>query len=69
MGKMKALAMDMEDNFIDEVSARIGGCEDIQQLIDDLFESGCFKLISHMNIWEQKEFLDELWGEFWSNHQ
>jgi hypothetical protein len=69
MGKVKSLMMDYEDQFVEAVSARIGECETVDELNMKLIEDRAFVNIMYMSGPEQDEWVDELWGEFWSNHQ
>ena len=68
MGKMKSWMMDLEEQFIQDVSDRIGGCEMVEELIEKLLADGCFDNISHMSSSEKDEFVEELWNEFWSDY-
>jgi len=68
MGKMKALAMDLEEQFIDEVAVRIGGCESIDELIDQLDKDKCFENIVHLSGPEKDELVYTLWNDFWSEY-
>ena len=63
---MSSYVMDMEENFIDAVSERIGSCEVIDQLIDQLEKDKCFNLIAHMSVVEKESYVYELWNDFWS---
>jgi len=63
---MSSYIMDLEDQFIEEASKRIGGCEDIGELLESLERDGCMKLCVHMSDTQKLEFVDELWHEFWS---
>ncbi len=63
---MSSYVMDCEDQFIDEASKRIGGCEDIGELLESLERDGCMKLCVHMSDTQKLEFVDEIWNEFWS---
>lgn len=63
---MSSYVMDCEDKFIDEVSARIGGCESVGELLESLEKDGCMKLCIHMTDTQKLEFVDELWNDFWS---
>lgn len=63
---MSSFVMDSEDQFIDEVSARIGGCEDVGELLESIERDGCLRLIAHMSDGEKCEFVEELWNDFWS---
>jgi hypothetical protein len=63
---MSSYVMDCEDKFIDEVSARIGGCESIQELLESLHKDSCVRLIAHMSGEEKLDFVCELWNDFWS---
>ena len=66
MGKVKAWAMDLEEEFYDAVSAKIGGCE----CLDELFEVMRPKmhLVSHKDKTEVDCILQEMWYEFWSDY-
>ena len=65
---MSSYIMDLEDQFIEEASKRIGGCEDIGELLESLENDGCMKLCVHMTDREKLEFVDEIWHEFWSDY-
>jgi len=65
---MSSFVMDCEDRFIDEVSARISGCESVHELVDSLISDKCFFWVAHMNAREQAEYVHELWNEYWSQH-
>lgn len=68
MGRVKALAMDLEDQFIERVSETIGGQETVGELMLDLVNNGSTELIRHMDWREKREFIVELWNEYWSNY-
>lgn len=68
MGKMKAYMMDLEDQFIDEVSVHIKGCEDVSELMLNLVNGDCMKLISHMSTNEKIDYINELWNSYWSQY-
>jgi len=68
MGKMKAYMMDLEEQFIDEVSARIKGCEHVEELMLSLVNGDCLKLISHMSTSEKVDYINELWNSYWSEY-
>ncbi len=65
---MSSYVMDCEDQFINSVSLRIGGCEQVSELLNLLTKDNCFADIAHMSANEQLEFVDELWNEFWSEY-
>lgn len=65
MGRVKALAMALEDEFIDAVSTHIGGCEHVDELIATLEQHRSFDLIKHLSNYEQCEFATELWNDYW----
>jgi len=65
---MSSYVMDCEDQFINSVSLRIGGCEQVSELLNLLTKDNCFADIAHMSANEQLEFVDELWNEYWSAH-
>ena len=65
---MSSYVMDCEEQFINSVSLRIGGCEHISELLNALTKDSCFNDIAHMNAMEQLEFVDELWNEYWSEY-
>ena len=65
---MSSYVMDCEEQFINSVNLRIGGCESVSELVNLLTKDNCFADIAHMDAREQLELVDELWGEFWSNY-
>lgn len=65
---MSSFVMDCEEQFINSVSLRIGGCEQVSELLNLLTKDKCFADIAHMSANEQLEFVDELWNEFWSEY-
>jgi len=66
MGKMKAYMMDLEEDFIDEVSSRIKDCETLEELMLSLVNGDCLKLISHMSTSEKVDYIKELWNSYWA---
>ena len=64
---MSSYIMDLEDLFIEEASKRIGGCEQVGELLESLEKDGCMKICAHMTDSEKLEFVDEIWSEFWSS--
>ena len=69
MGKMKSYMMDLEEQFIQDVSDRIGECEMIEELLEKLVQDNCFDNVAHLSSAEQDEWVDELWNEFWMEYQ
>lgn len=67
MGRVKAMVMDMEDQFIERVSETIGGQETVGELMLDLVNNGSTELLRHMDWLEKREFIVELWNEYWSS--
>lgn len=65
---MSSYIMDLEDQFIKEASKRIGGCENIGELLESLEKDGCMKLCIHMTDTQKLEFVDEIWNEYWSEY-
>lgn len=65
---MSSYVMDCEDQFIESVRLRIGGCEHVSELLNALTKDNCFNDIAHMSAAEQIEFVEELWNDFWSDH-
>jgi hypothetical protein len=65
MGRVKALVMDFEDKFIDNVSEIIGGCECVDELLTSLEKDGSMDLITHMTDSDKLDFIGELWNDFW----
>lgn len=68
MGKVKAMAMDMEEQFIERVSETIGGQESVEELMLDLVNNGSTNLILHLDWRERAELITELWNEYWSEY-
>ena len=65
---MSSYVMDCEDQFINSVSLRIGGCEHITELLMALTRDKCWNDIAYMTANEQLEFVEELWNEYWSEY-
>jgi hypothetical protein len=65
---MSSYVMDCEEQFINSVSLRIGGCEHISELLNALTKDNCFNDIAHMDAMEQLGFVEDLWDEFWSEY-
>jgi hypothetical protein len=65
---MSSYIMDLEDQFIDEASKRIGSCENIGELLESLERDGCMRLCIHMTDTEKLEFVDEIWNKYWSEY-
>ena len=68
MGKMKAYMMDLEEQFIDDVSIHIKGCEDVSELMLKLVNNNSLELISHMSTSEKIDYINELWNSYWSQY-
>ncbi len=68
MGKVKAMMMDMEEEFIDEVAARIGGCEQVEDLMLELVNADKMRLVSHLSTAEQIDWINEMWNNFWTEY-
>ena len=65
---MSTYVMDCEEQFINSVNLRIGGCEHITELHMALTRDKCWNDIAHMSDNEKLEFVEELWSEFWSDY-
>jgi len=65
---MSSYVMDCEEQFINSVNLRIGGCEHITELHMALTRDKCWSDIAYMSANEQLEFVEELWNEFWSEY-
>jgi hypothetical protein len=67
MGKMKALAMDMEEQFIDKCGEIAGECETFAEYVERavLFDN----LVIHLDKEEVADIISETWDEFWSKHR
>ena len=68
---MSSYVMDFEEQFINSVNLRIGGCEHIRQKFWNEFghlQEICWNDIAHMSDNEKLEFVEELWGEFWCDY-
>ena len=65
---MSSYVKDCEEQFINSVNLRIGGCEHITELHMALTRDKCWNDIAHMSDNEKLEFVEELWSEFWSDY-
>ena len=63
---MSGYIMDLEEDFVEEVSKRIGSCEHVHELVQSLEEDECMKLCAWMDI-EKLDFVYELWDEYWAD--
>ena len=64
---MSGYIMDLEEDFVEEVSKRIGGCEHVHELVQQLEEDDCMKLCAWMSDIEKLDFVYELWDEYWAD--
>lgn len=67
MGKVKAMAMDMEDMFFDGAADVVHECEDFEQFYDLMRPQ--LDLVKHMDIVEVVNILNGIWNDFWSDYQ
>ena len=63
MGKVKALAMDMEEQFIDKCAEIATECESFVEYAERavLFDS----FVIHLDEQEVADIISETWDEFW----
>tara|TARA_R100000951_G_C2631341_1_gene177753 strand:+ start:135 stop:338 length:204 start_codon:yes stop_codon:yes gene_type:complete len=65
MGKVKAMLMDMEDNFLDEAQVAILGCDHEGEFAENLNHARY--LMAHLSDNEYVCYVSELWNSYWSN--
>lgn len=66
MGKVKAVAMDMEDMFFDAAADVVHECEDFEQFYDLMRPQ--LDLVKHMDVHEIVNILNGIWNDFWSEY-
>lgn len=64
MGKVKGMAMDMEDMFFDAAAEVVLECEDFEQFYNLMRPQ--LDLVKHMDIVEVVNILNGIWNEYWS---
>ena len=64
MGKVKSMAMDMEDMFFDAAAEVVLECEDFEQFYNLMRPQ--LDLVKHMDIVEVVNILNGIWNEYWS---
>jgi hypothetical protein len=63
---MSNYVMDCEEQFMDEATAVIGECDDVNDLLQTMEENGHLRLLEHFSDGEKCELVDEIWNDFWS---
>ena len=66
MGKVKAMAMDMEEMFFDAAGDVIHECDHFSEFVDVMKPQ--MDLVSHMSPQDVDCILSEMWNEFWSDY-
>ena len=66
MGKVKAWAMELEEEFLDTVSNTVGECESFDECVSKMEPH--FNKVKHMGTNEIHDMVGEAWGEYWSKY-
>jgi hypothetical protein len=66
MGKVKAWAMDLEEQFEDKIVEVIKGCDTWHEFTAGMEDH--FHLVSHLELQEIMDILSESWSEYWSKY-
>ena len=66
MGKVKAMAMQLEEDFLDTASSLIEGCETYDEFVRKTEPH--FQKLVHMDMNEIHDMVAEAWGEHWSKY-
>ena len=66
MGKVKAMAMDMEEMFFEGAQDVIIECESFMEFLEVMKPQ--LDLVAHMDRLQVDCILAEMWNEFWSDH-
>lgn len=65
MGKMKALAMDMEEMFFEAANDVVLECESFEDFYDLMRPQ--LDLVKHMDIQEVVNILNGIWNDSWGD--
>jgi len=66
MGKVKAWAMELEEEFLDTASNTVGECESFDEFVGKMQPH--FNKLKHMSTSEIHDLVGEAWGEYWSRY-
>lgn len=66
MGKMKAMAMQLEEDFLDTAAETIGQCESYDEFVSKMEPH--FQKLKHMELSDIHDMVGETWGEYWSKY-
>ena len=66
MGKMKAMAMQLEEDFLDIAAETIGQCESYDEFVSKMEPH--FQKLKHMELSDIHDMVGEAWGEYWSKY-
>ena len=64
MGQVKAMAMDLEDQFFDAAAEVVMECECYEEFFELMKRQ--IDMVAHMDITEVDSALTEIWNEYWS---
>jgi len=66
MGKVKAMAMEWEDEYWDHASQTIGSCEHFGEFTQEMEQHA--SLVRHIEDIELNEMMREAWDNYWSKY-
>jgi len=66
MGKVKAMAMEWEDEYWDLASQAIGSCEHFGEFTQEMEQHAL--LVRHIEDIELNEMMREAWDNYWSKY-
>jgi len=66
MGKVKAMAMQLEEDFLDTAESIIGECETYDEFVRTMEPH--FRKLPHLDMNEIHDIVGEAWGEYWSKY-
>jgi len=66
MGKVKAMAMEWEDQFWDHASQTIGNCEHFGEFTQEMEQHA--PLVRHIQDIELNDMMREAWDNYWSKY-
>lgn len=66
MGQVKAMAMDLEEEFFEMCAILVGECGSFGQYREKMSEH--FDMVKHMDLQDIEYTISEIWNDYWSEY-